>query len=52
MPEEKKTKYVVSGGSLKVNGIWYNPQDTIDLTANEKRLIMGNKTHIKLTKAG
>lgn len=52
MPEEKKTKYVVSGGNLKFKGKWFNPQDTIELTASEKKNISGTHTHIKLTKAG
>lgn len=54
MPEEKKVKakYVVSGGSLKFNKKWYKPNETIELTAEEKKQILGDKTHIKLTKVG
>ena len=50
MPEEKKQNYTVSNGNLKFNGKWYKPQQTIELTANEKKQILGTNTHIKLTK--
>lgn len=49
MPEEKKTTYVVNGGNLKFNGKWYKPNDTIELTANLKKQILGTNPHIKLT---
>lgn len=50
MAEEKKAVYKVEGGNIKFKKTWYKPQDTIELTANEKKQILGKKTHIKLTK--
>ena len=49
MAEEKKQKYKVSGGNIKFNGTWYKPDDTIELTAKEKKQVLGTKTHIKLS---
>ena len=51
MAEEKKAVYKVEGGNIKFNKIWYKPRDTIELTANEKKQVMGSNTHIKLTPA-
>jgi hypothetical protein len=49
MPDAKQ-KYTVSGGNIKFDGKWYKPQDTIELTANDKKQIAATASHIKLTK--